>query len=181
MSSGVQSNFYLIAEAATISKPGQIARKTSETCQIFRARTFCLLERKKSLDLQIYSRIGKTIKKLLWIPNNLVNISVLVIFWCLYIWWRQDCFICLWIVKHWTNACVRQVRGEIRALQTSMMVLSTKVVRNINLKTLTTLAKRLILVAWLSPGRVFVDGHTTVPKIETEICKDGKWLKMESF
>ena len=78
-------------------------------------------------------------------------------------------------------ACVRQVRGEIRALQTSMMVLSTKVVRNINLKTLTTLAKRLILVAWLSPGLVFVDGHTTVPKIETEICKDGKWLKMESF
>ena len=47
------------------NKPGQIARlipiararayKTCETQPIFQARTFCGVERKKSLDLQIYS------------------------------------------------------------------------------------------------------------------------------
>ena len=59
----------------TKNRPGQIARpmpigragarKISEMRPIFRARRFCLLERKKSLDLQIYSRIRKTMKKLL--------------------------------------------------------------------------------------------------------------------
>ena len=32
------------------------------------ARAFCIL--KKTLDLQIFSRIGKTTKKLQWIPNT---------------------------------------------------------------------------------------------------------------
>ena len=36
------------------------ARKTPETHPIFRACKFCLVEKKKSLDLQIYNRIGKT-------------------------------------------------------------------------------------------------------------------------
>ena len=35
-----------------------------------------------------------------------------------------------------------------------MIVLLTKIASNINLKTLTFLGKRLILVAWLDPGRV---------------------------
>ena len=40
----------------------------------------------KSWDLQIYCRISKTMKKLQWIPNAIVNTSALVIFWCLCIW-----------------------------------------------------------------------------------------------
>ena len=39
-------------------------RKRSETHPIFRARTFCLVKKKKPLDLQFFSRIGKTMKKL---------------------------------------------------------------------------------------------------------------------
>ena len=35
---------------------------------------------KKSLNLQIYSKISKTMKKLQRIPNTIVNISVHVIF-----------------------------------------------------------------------------------------------------
>ena len=57
------------------NRPGQIApptpsvgraqaRKTSETRPIFLARKFCLVKKEKSLDLQIYKRIGKTMKKL---------------------------------------------------------------------------------------------------------------------
>ena len=37
-------------------------RKTSETNPILRARKFCLL--KKSINLQVFSRLGKTMKKL---------------------------------------------------------------------------------------------------------------------
>ena len=48
---------------------------------------------KKSLDLQIYSRISQTIKQLQWIQNTIVNTSVLVIFWCLLRWCRaRDLF-----------------------------------------------------------------------------------------
>ena len=54
-------------------RPGQIARpivierarvrKTSETRPIFRARTFRLVKKKKALDLQVFNRIGRTMKK----------------------------------------------------------------------------------------------------------------------
>ena len=40
------------------------ARKTSETRQIFWAHKFCFVK-EKSLDLQIYSRIGKAMKKVI--------------------------------------------------------------------------------------------------------------------
>ena len=39
----------------------------------------------KSWDLQTSSLIGKTMIKLLWIPNTIMD-SALVIFWCLCIW-----------------------------------------------------------------------------------------------
>ena len=39
--------------------------KTSETRLIFWAHKFCLVKKKNLLDLQIYSRMGKTIKKLI--------------------------------------------------------------------------------------------------------------------
>ena len=54
---------------------------------------------------------------------------------------------------------LEQARGAIGALQSSMMVLLTKVFCNVNLKTLTILAKTLILVARLGPGRVSADGY----------------------
>ena len=70
--------------------PGQIARpmsigryhtrKAFETCMIFRAGTFCLVKKKKTLDLQFFSRIGETFKKLQLTPNTIDNTSVLVIF-----------------------------------------------------------------------------------------------------
>ena len=40
------------------------ARKTSETCPILRARTLCFAKNKKQLNLQVFNRIGKTMKKL---------------------------------------------------------------------------------------------------------------------
>ena len=40
------------------------ARETSETHPIFRTGTFCLAKNKKLLDLQIFSQIGKRMKKL---------------------------------------------------------------------------------------------------------------------
>ena len=45
-----------------------------------------LWKNQKSWDLQIYCRIRKTMKKLQWIPNAIVNTSALVICWCLCIW-----------------------------------------------------------------------------------------------
>ena len=52
---------------------------------------------------------------------------------------------------------LEQVRGVIKALQTSMMVLLTKIVSNIGLKTLIILAKRLVLDTWLGSGRASAD------------------------
>ena len=45
-------------------------------------------------------------------------------------------------------------------------------VSNVNLKTLTILTKRLILGAWLGPGRASADWYITGLKIQTKICKD---------
>ena len=47
---------------------------------------------------------------------------------------------------------LEQFKGVIRALQTFMMILLPKVVSNVNLKTSTILAKRLIVGTWLCPG-----------------------------
>ena len=62
-----------------------------------------------------------------------------------------------------------------------MTILLTKIVSKVNLKTLTILAKRLNLDAWLGPGRAPADGYMTVLKVQTEICQDGRRVKMESF
>ena len=64
---------------------------------------------------------------------------------------------------------LEQVRGVIRALQTSMTVVLTKIDGNINLKTLTVLAKKLLLVTWLCPGHVSTDGYITVLKVQIEM------------
>ena len=40
------------------------ARKTSATRPISLALTFCLIKKKKTLDLQVFSRIGEKMKKL---------------------------------------------------------------------------------------------------------------------
>ena len=64
---------------------------------------------------------------------------------------------------------LEQVRGVIRALQTSMIVLLTKIDGNTTLKTLTVLAKKLLLVTWLCPGHVSTDGCITVLKVQIEM------------
>ena len=45
-------------------RPGQIARSIPITSEACRARTFCLVKKKNSFDLQISSQIDKTMKKL---------------------------------------------------------------------------------------------------------------------
>ena len=65
----------------------------------------------------------------------------------------------------------------------STMVIFTRVVSNVNLKMfiLPILAKGLVLGARMCRGRVSADGNITVLKIQTEICKDGRRVKMDSF
>ena len=73
------------------------ARKTSGTRPIFRAHIFFLVKKKKILDLQVFSRISKTMKKLQWVSNTTMDTNLL--WWSLHIWWRQNCFIYSWIKK----------------------------------------------------------------------------------
>ena len=61
-----------------------------------------------------------------------------------------------------------------------MMVLATKIVSNVNWKTLTILAKELILDARLDPGCASVEWYQKALKIQTKTCKDGRQVKMES-
>ena len=111
-------------------------RTTFETRPIFRARTLCLYKKfKKSLSLQIYIRIGKKVTKLRWIPNTIANTSVIAIFCCPYIWWL------LYLLMDWKT--IAFVRTSQRFNQ------SPSTIHDINLKTSTILAKRLVLVAWL--------------------------------
>ena len=58
-----------------------------------------------------------------------------------------------------------------------MMVLLVKIV---NLKTSTILAKGVILDPWLVSGSAFLNRYIIVLKIQTKICKDGRQVKMES-
>ena len=46
---------------------------------------------------------------------------------------------------------------------------------------LNMLAKTLILVPWLDPGRASGNGYTIVLKNQTEMCKDVSRVKVESF
>ena len=71
---------------------------------------------------------------------------------------------------------LEQVRGVIKALQISTVVLLAKIIRNVNLKT-----KKIILVAWLGRGCASADWYITVLKIQTKIWKGGRRVKMESF
>ena len=64
----------------------KLRARVDKTCKmgfIFRELKFCLLKSKKLLDLQIYDPIGKTMKKLYWIPNTVLNTSTILIFECL--------------------------------------------------------------------------------------------------
>ena len=70
-----------------------------------------------------------------------------------------------WETFNWLTA-LEQVRGASRALQKSMMVLLEKIVRNVNLKTLTSLAKRLILDAWVGQVYASVDWYIAVLKMQ---------------
>ena len=87
----------------------------------------------------------------------------------------------LYLLMDWKTInllpALEQVRGVIRALQTSMMVLLAKF-SNVNLITITILAKRLILNASLGPGCASADGNTTVLKIQM-IYRDERQVKKE--
>ena len=80
----------------------------------------------------------------------------------------------LYLLMDWETfnllSSLEQVRGVIRALQTSMIVLLAKIISNVNLKALTIFAKRLILDPWLGQVPTSVDWYIRVLK-----------LKMESF
>ena len=76
---------------------------------------------------------------------------------------------------------LEQVRGVIRDLQTSMVAILTKIGSNINSKTLTILAKSLILVTGLRTGHASTVGYISVLKIQMKICKDGRRVKIGSF
>ena len=78
-------------------------------------------------------------------------------------------------------SALEQVRGVIRALQTSMIVLLAKITSNVNLKALIIIVKRLILDAWLGPVPTSADWYIIVLKIQTKVCKDERQVKMESF
>ena len=147
---------------------------------IFRARTFCLAK-KKILDLQVVSRINKTIRKLQWIQNTIMNTNV------------PECFDNVYIsdgIKtalstHWLGniqfSASEQVRNVIKALQTYMIILLTKLVSKVSLKILTVPPKRLILDARLGPERASADWYITALKIQTKVwidgrCKDGIFL-----
>ena len=58
-----------------------------------------------------------------------------------------------------------------------MMVILTKIVNDVILKALNILARRLILDAWLSPGRVSADWYITLLKIQTKIWIQTKTIK----
>ena len=131
-------------------RSGQIARpiKTSEMHPMFRARKFCLTKKKKSLDLQIYIDLDKTMKKLVnskyYCENQCtcdilmsLYLIVLKLLYLLMDWETFNSFMTGVPVIQMVSILhtVEQVRRVISALQTPMMVLLTKVVSNINLKT----------------------------------------------
>ena len=82
-------------------------------------------------------------KKLQRIPITIVKTNVLVIF-DVYITDGVKTALSTHGVGSETFHALEQLRGVIRALQTSMMVFLTKIVSNVILKTVTVLAKRLI-------------------------------------
>ena len=73
-----------------------------------------------------------------------------------------------------------QVRSVIRAIQTSMVVLLTNLVKNVWFKDVNYSHKRLILDAWLGPECASVDWYIVL-KIQIKMCKDERQVKMESF
>ena len=62
-----------------------------------------------------------------------------------------------------------------------MVILWQKIVCSINSKTLTILTEKLFLVTGLGPRRVTADGYTIVLKIQMDICKDGRRVKIGPF
>ena len=84
-----------------------------------------------------------------------MNISALVLFFCLHTWWRLNRFTFSWIGKHSIDQfniqlpAIDQVRDVSRALQTCTMKLFAKIVCKVNLKTLTIATESSTLDAWL--------------------------------
>ena len=73
------------------------------------------------------------------------------------------------LIYSWTG---KQLIAYVRTGQRGDRFLA-KIVSNVNLKTSTILAKRLILNAWLSPECAPADRYITVLKIQAKLGKDG--------
>ena len=109
------------------------ACSSSVTHPIFRARAHFALYIKNILDLQVFSRIVKQWKSynefqtLSWTSANL---NILIMF-------TDGVETALSILMDWETfnwlAAFKQIRGVIRALQRSLMVLLVKIVSNLNL------------------------------------------------
>ena len=98
-------------------------------------RTYILLceKEKKTLNLQIFTPMIKTIKKLLPTLNTIINTSVLVIFYVYIfddiklIYLHMNCETLNWL------PALEQVMGLFRDLQTSTWKFFSKIVSNVNL------------------------------------------------
>ena len=91
---------------------------------------------RKIKHLQIFSRIGKTIKRLHWIPNTILNTQCT----CSNLIMSKPIY--SWVAKRVINS------GP--PCETPKMGLFAKIVCNLNWKYLTILTGRTILDAWLS-------------------------------
>ena len=117
--------------------------------------------------------------KLKWIPNSIMNINVFEYFDNVYISdSAKKCFIYSWIGKYLIN-CI--FKTDQRCNQSSSNIhdgiFDKKTVSNINLNSLTILARKLISDAWLGPGRISLDWYITFLKIQTKICIQTKTVK----
>ena len=81
------------------------------------------------------------------------------------------------LIYSWTGkqliACVRTGQRGDQSYSNIHDRFLAKIVSNVNLKTSTILAKRLILNAWLSPECAPADRYITVLKIQAKLGKDG--------
>ena len=106
-----------------------------------------ILPSKKNITLQIFSWIGKTMKKLGWTPNTIVNIN----FDDAYISHGINTDLFAHMLKNNLLSELQQRRVVFKILKTSTMKLYVKIVSNVNLQPLTVIAKMFILCAWLVP------------------------------
>ena len=147
---------------------------------------FCLVKKKKLLDLQIYSPNSKNKE------NVIVNSKY-------YreqehscdIWWRQNCFVYLWIGKHlilwWRRSLsCRNLFIDLLCKSTDWFIFDRDLrherVKSLHaLKQVRVQSKKVSLICLTGPRRVSADRYITVLKFQIEIWKDGRRVRTRSF